>query len=100
MDPYFSLVFRAQFVWFTTQFFALRNPKTILANAAAAASNSQEGRKFRLSHRAPVDLPLETSASLDAQFLNRSSVTNHQPNQQKLWGFHDRFLVAKMVVTI
>eukprot|EP00434_Breviolum_minutum_P023430 symbB.v1.2.020666.t2/scaffold1753.1/size103005/2 len=34
----------------------------------------EESRKFRLSHRAPVDLPLETSASLDARFLNRHEV--------------------------
>eukprot|EP00435_Cladocopium_sp_Y103_P044752 s424_g12.t1 len=30
-----------------------------------------EDQKFRLSHTAPVDLPLETAASLDATFLNR-----------------------------
>jgi len=50
----------------------------------------QESRKFRLSHRAPVDLPLETSASLDARFLNRNSV-----NQQKPWGFHSRIFGGK-----
>lgn len=30
-----------------------------------------EDQKFRLSHTAPVDLPLETAASLDATFSNR-----------------------------
>ena len=31
-------------------------------------------RKFRLSHRAPVDPPMETSTALGASFLNRHEV--------------------------
>lgn len=33
-----------------------------------------ESRKFQLSHRAPVEMPLEMAASLDAGFLNRHQV--------------------------
>lgn len=33
-----------------------------------------EDRKFRLSHRAPVDPPMETSTALGASFLNRHEV--------------------------
>ena len=33
-----------------------------------------EERKFRLSHTAPVDAPMETAASLDSSFLRRSQI--------------------------
>lgn len=35
----------------------------------------EESRKFQLSHRAPVEMPLETAASLDAGFLTRHLAT-------------------------
>ena len=34
----------------------------------------EESRKFRLSHTCPVDVPMETAASLDKSFLNRHEV--------------------------
>lgn len=46
-----------------------------------------EDQKFRLSHTAPVDLPLETAASLDATFSNRHElVAFHIPPQKLLLG--------------
>ena len=41
-----------------------------------------------------MDLPLETSASLDARFLNRNSVNQKNPGV-----FTVEFLVAKTVVS-
>eukprot|EP00438_Fugacium_kawagutii_P006246 Skav233497 [mRNA] locus=scaffold6564:10197:12447:- [translate_table: standard] len=42
-----------------------------------------DDQKFRLSHTAPVDMPLETAASLDATFLNKHELVATQMQKSK-----------------
>ena len=93
MDPYFSRVFRAQFVWFTMiQKPSWLTPRRLLPTARKVASFVCRIEHQWICHWKPL-LHWMPNFWIVARWPTTSPT-------KKPWGFHDRFLVAKMVVTI